>query len=193
MGATLARHRILPHPALMKARLPTRVTEDEFLSWPPSTGRLELIDGDVASQPSASYGHQEALCRLVFTLRSWARGRPVTIGQSPCDVRFAPSRILQPDTFVVLDRIPLAHRGPITRIPELCIEVLSQDARYDRVTKRLVYAAAGVRELWIVDLAGLVERWTGEGLVDAETITTILRTPLLDGFEVDVRTLVAED
>lgn len=168
------------------------MTEAEFLSWPESTGRLELIDGDVVAQPSASYGHQETLGRLVFALRAWAQGRAVTVAQSPCDIRFGPNRILQPDAFVILARVPLSHAGPITRIPELCIEVLSRDARYDRVTKRLVYAAAGVREMWLVDLSGLVERWTGVGLLEAETVTTVVRTPLLDGFELDVQELVAE-
>jgi Uma2 family endonuclease len=168
------------------------VSEAEFLSWPESTGRIELIDGLVVRRPAASFGHQKVLMRLVRRLEDWADGRPVTVGQSPCDVRFGNNRILQPDAFVIFEPTRLSHRGPITRIPELCIEVLSQDERYDRVTKRRIYAEAGVRELWLVDIAGVVERWTGEGLESMETIATTLRTPLLDGFELDVQALVAE-
>ena len=176
----------------MKMKLPDRTSEADFLSWPESMSKLELLDGDVIASPAPRYGHQEVLRRIVLALDLWARGRGVTVGLSPCDIRFRPGRILQPDAFVILDRIPLATTGPLARIPELCIEVLSRDATYDRVTKRLVYAAAGVREFWAVDLAGHVERWTGEGLVEAETITDVLRTPILDGFELDVPALFAE-
>jgi Uma2 family endonuclease len=191
-GTGLARLESVPHPRPMKALLSDRVTEAEFLSWPESTARLELIDGFVVRQPAASYGHQEALSRLVFQLRTWARGRRVTVGQSPCDIRFAPNRILQPDAFVILDSTPFGHQGPLTRIPELCIEVLSCDALHDRVTKRLIYAEAGVQELWLLDLSGLIERWTGPGLLQAETLSTVVSSPLLEGLELDIKALVAE-
>ena len=177
----------------MPKLLPTRVTEAEFLSWPESTQRVELIDGGVVAQPAATYGHQEALGRIVRALSNWADGRGITIIQSPCDIRFGPNRILQPDAFVILESTPMSHRGPLTRVPEICIEVLSRDADYDRVTKRLIYAEAGVAERWLVDLAGSIERWTDAGLVTAETITTILRTPLLVDFELDVQSLVADN
>ena len=176
----------------MKTTLPTRVSESEFLSWPESANKLELIDGDVVRSPAPSYGHQEALLRLVEALRAWARGRPVTIGIAPCDVRLAPGRILQPDAFVVEGHLPLDLEGPVTVLPIVCVEVLSGDARYDRVTKRLIYAAAGVRELWTVSRAGYVERWTGPGLATAETLTDRLVTPALPGFELRVASLFEE-
>ena len=176
----------------MRAKPPTLVSEEEFLSWPEGTNKIELLDGLVVRSPAPRYGHQEVLVRLVEGLRYWARGRRVTVGQSPCDIRFGPDRVLQPDAFVIFDRIPLATTGPLVHIPEICIEVLSQDPAYDRVTKRLVYASSGVREFWAVDVAGSVERWTGEGLADCETITELLSTPLLPGFALDVAALVAE-
>ena len=42
--------------------------------------------GLVVRQPAATYGHQEILRRILFALGAWAIGRPVTIGQSACDV-----------------------------------------------------------------------------------------------------------
>jgi Uma2 family endonuclease len=175
----------------MKA-LPIRVSESEFLSWPESMSKIELIDGDVVRSPAPTYGHQESLVRLVEALRSWGKGRRVTVAISPCDVRLAPERILQPDAFVVFQRIPRSLRGPIDVIPALCVEVLSRHLQYDRVTKRLLYAAAGVQELWTVHLGGYVERWTGPGLAHAETITDRLTTPLLPGFELSVPSLFDE-
>lgn len=81
--------------------------------------------------------------------------------RSPLDVRFAPGRILQPDGFVLFSTIPPDHRGPINQIPPLCIEILSTNRVHDRVTKRSIYAEAGVNELWAVEQAGFIERWSG--------------------------------
>jgi Uma2 family endonuclease len=169
------------------------VSEAEFLRLPESTAKIELLDGEVVMSPSPTYWHQELVGRLLVALRSWAntQRRTVTIGHAPLDVRFAPGRILQPDIFVLFGSIPRRQRGPLMQIPELCIEVLSDDRVHDRVTKRLVYAGAGVKEYWIVEPAGLVERWTGEGFEHAQRSSTKLSTPLLPGFELDLRRLFA--
>ncbi len=171
------------------------VSETEFLGMPETQERIELIDGMVIRQPSATYGHQEVLGRITFALRAWGRssGRVVTVLQSPMDIRFGAERILQPDVAVVLDKIPRDHKGPIQRVPELCVEVMSRDRLYDRVTKRLVYARAGVRELWTVDLANeLIERWTGDGFDARDEVRDRLQTRLLPGFTLDVRGLFTD-
>jgi len=167
------------------------VSEREFLSLPESADKVELLDGEVIVAPSPSFWHQEVLARLVGALRGWAdqSSSPVTVGQAPLDIRFAPGRILQPDAFVILDAVPRDHEGPLDRIPELCVEVLSTNRVYDRVTKRYVYGQAGVRELWTVETAGLVERWTGDGLASAVQVTDRLSTPLLAGFSLELADL----
>ena len=116
------------------------MSEEEFLRLPESKDRIELLDGEVVVGPTPTYWRQEVLTRIVFALRAWARRQKpaVTVAQSPLDVRFGPARILQPDAFVLLSTVPRTHKGPIDRIPELCIEILSRDRVYDRVTKRLV-------------------------------------------------------
>jgi len=177
----------------MHALRPNLVSEREFFELPESMTRVELIDGEVVVSPAPTFRHQRILTRVVYALESWGRGRdaPVTVGQSPIDVRFGPDRILQPDAFVILGPVPLDVAGPLDRIPELCVEVLSQDRVYDRVTKRLIYAGAGVREYWVVEPTGVVERWSGDHLDLAEVVDRILESPLLPGFGLDVRTLVA--
>lgn len=167
------------------------MTEAEFLRLPESMTKVELLDGEVVVTPSPTFRHQAILTRIVFALQVWAetQTRAVTVCQSPLDVRFGPGRILQPDAFVLFGRVSLAHRGPIDRIPQLCVEVLSDDRVHDRVTKRLLYAAAGVKELWIVDPAGSIERWTGKGLARSESVKRRLMTPLLPGFALDRRRL----
>jgi Uma2 family endonuclease len=167
------------------------ISEKEFLRLPESTAKIELVDGEVVVAPSPGYWHQEVLGRLTATLRAWAakQRRPVTVGQAPLDVRFAPGRILQPDAFVLFARLPRSHAGPIDKIPQLCVEVLSAERVHDRVTKRLLYAAAGVAEYWVVEPAGLIERWSGPGLARAEELRRRLTTPLLPGFSLDLRRL----
>jgi Uma2 family endonuclease len=175
---------------------PTLVTEDEFLALPETMDRVELIDGEVIVAPAPTFGHQEILGRLTTALRIWARGQaePVTIGQAPLDVRFAPGRILQPDAFVIFGRITRDHRGPLDVIPPLCVEVVSNDRVYDRVTKRGIYATAGVQALWTIvpEGVGLFERWTGANLMTREEIRGTLTSPLLPGFTLDLPELFAD-
>jgi len=176
----------------MSTVMKSRVTEAEFLSLPESMERIELIDGEVIVSPSPLFWHQEVLGRLVFELRRWGEGRSgVTIAQAPLDVRFAPGRILQPDAMVFLATIDRGTPGPITRVPEICVEVLSLNRAYDRVTKRFIYGSAGVLEYWIVDPAGLVEVWSGPALAHDTSVTDRLTSPLLPDFDLDVPKLLA--
>jgi Uma2 family endonuclease len=171
----------------------SRVSEAEFLSLPESLERNELIDGEVIVAPSPLFWHQEILRRIVLALGKWAEGRNgVTVAQAPLDVRFGPNRILQPDAMVFLAHIDRAQPGPIDRVPEICVEVLSSNRVYDRVTKKFVYATAGVSEYWLADPAGFIERWSGPGLGRDETIAERLSSSLLPGFELDVPRLFAD-
>ena len=170
----------------------SRVSEAEFLSLPESLDRIELIDGEVIVAPSPIFWHQEVLRRILFALGQWADGRSeVTVAQAPLDVRFAPNRILQPDAMIFLARISRDQAGPIDRVPEVCIEVLSSNRAYDRVTKRFVYGASGVLEYWVVDPAGFIERWSNPGLSRDEILSDRLTSPLLPGFALDVGKLFA--
>jgi len=170
----------------------SHVSEAEFLSLPESVEHIELIDGEVIVSPSPLFWHQEVLRRLVYALSSWAEGRSgVTIAQAPLDVRFAPGRILQPDAMVFLATIDREQPGPINRVPELCVEVLSVNRMYDRVTKRFIYGNAGVVEYWIVDPAGLVEVRSGPELAHETSVTDLLTSSLLPDFSLDVPKLFA--
>jgi Uma2 family endonuclease len=175
----------------MPLHRPTVVSEEEFLELPESMDRVELLDGEVIVSPSPSVWHQELLARLAHALRSWAYGHngPVFIGQAPLDVRFGPGRILQPDLFVTFGEVALDHQGPLDLVPDLCVEVLSTNRAFDRLTKRLVYGEAGVPELWLIEPSGVVERWSGHGLGEAEVLATDLTTPLLPGLEIDLTAL----
>jgi len=174
----------------MTAAARALVTEAEFLALPEASRPMELVDGEVIVAPSPSYWHQEVLSRLVGALRAWAAPQSaITVVQAPLDIRFAPGRILQPDAMVFLEKIARDAITPIDRIPALCIEVLSTDRAHDRITKRFIYAEAGVREYWLVEPAGMIERRSGPGLARVEEITDRLTSALLPGFELEIRTV----
>jgi len=121
--------------------------------------------------------------------RARARGlastqlQDVTVGMAPLDVRFAAGRILQPDAFVLFARVAPEHMGPISEVPALCVEVMSGNRSYDRMTKRLIYAEAGVVELWTIGSDGSVERWCGDRLSDCDLPEQYLTSPLLPGLQ----------
>lgn len=167
------------------------VTEEEFLELPESTDRVELIDGEIYVAPSGTWRHQSLALDLAIHLRGWAATRDPrpAIGIAPCDVRFGPDRILQPDAAVFAQAPSLRDTGPIQQIPDLCVEVLSINRRHDRFVKRVIYAEAGVPEYWIVDPAGKVERLTGQGLSHIEVLTDTLSSPRLPGFQVALTAL----
>lgn len=169
----------------------TLVSEAEFLSLGETTQRVELIDGELIVSPSPSYQHQEMLSRLIVHLRRWAAQYrdPITVGLAPLDVRLSPGRILQPDAFILFERLSASHEGPVRSIPALCVEVLSSNRAYDRLTKRHAYAEAGVRELWTVEPTAAVERWSGAGLSQSELLIERLTSPLLPGFDLDLAEL----
>lgn len=167
------------------------VSEAEFLRLPETTEKVELLDGEVIVSPSPNYWHQEVLARIVGSLRRWADAQsgPVTVGPSPLDVRFADSRILQPDAFVLRERIARTHQGPITSIPVVCVEVLSGNRAYDRVTKRFVYAQSGLAEYWVIEPQGFVEQWSGPDLAHRAEVTDVLCSAQLPEFALPIAEL----
>lgn len=169
------------------------VTEAEFLALPESNQRIELIDGEIIVAPSPTFAHQTAVGHLFNALSTWAATRtpPPTVALAPLDVRFGPGRILQPDLMVFLQPLPPGVETPIARVPELVIEVLSNNRSYDRFTKRALYAEAGVTEHWLVDSDGSrVEIRTGAALSGERFCTDTLSSPLLSAFELDVGALL---
>ena len=105
---------------------------------------------------------------------------------------FLPVGILQPDAMVFRAWLSAKKPGPVDRVPDICVEVLSFNRAYDRVTKRFVYGAAGVKELWLVDPGGFIERWAGAGLSRDGIVKKRLTSPLLPAFALDVPRLFAD-
>ena len=176
---------------MVTSSYPPFVTEDEFLTLPESHEHVELIDGEVILAPSPSAVHQKILRELTFRLESWCRqNKPAELGLSPLDLRIGPSRIVQPDLFIVSGGFP-SDVTPVNVQPALVIEVLSFNRAYDRITKRHLYAEAGIAEYWIVDPIGRnIERVRGVATIE-RVADGALATAELPGLEIDVVSLFA--
>jgi Uma2 family endonuclease len=115
--------------------------------------RYEIIEGELYQMPSPMSAHGVTIRNLMFllgpvieVLRGW-------LLTAPLDVFFPGADPVQPDIVVLLpdSNASLVSRG-IAGAPDLLIEVLSPSNRgHDLLTKRALYARAGVREYWIVD------------------------------------------
>lgn len=173
------------HPSAKR----TGVAEAEFLELPESMERIELLDGEVIVPLSPTFRHQRLVLDIAAALRSWARAHPpAAVGLSPLDVRFGPGRILQPDVLVVLQGLAADVSAPLDVLPDLVVEVMSRHRAYDRITKRVVYAEAGVPEYWVVDAENAqVEVYEAEEA--PRLVDTILLSELLPDFQLDLRAL----
>ena len=139
------------------------LTVQDYLQTPDGPPWYELVEGRLLLEPSPTSDHQSIIRELVVALCFHLRRFPIgTLFFAPLDVYLDDSNVFQPDIAVILHshREIITPRG-IRGAPDLVVEVLSpSNHRTDRGPKRLVYARAGVRELWIVDPAArTIERF----------------------------------
>jgi Uma2 family endonuclease len=163
--------------------------------------RVEVIDGVVYAMSSPSDIHQDAVLEIGSQLRARLRGKRCHPYIAPFDVRLpvkslnkagrpSPFTIVQPDVFILCD--PAKNKSVyIDGAPDFIIEVLSDSTRSkDTVEKLNKYAAAGVREYWMLDPVTRVLTIAvldAFGFYQAEEVSAVgvvcLRT--LDGVRVD--------
>jgi Uma2 family endonuclease len=125
--------------------------------------RVELIDGEILEMAPIGSRHAVIVDRLTRLLGTQAGGRALVRTQNP--VRLSDLTEPQPDVALVQpgeDRYLDHHPAPADVL--LLIEVADTTQVTDRAVKRPQYAAAGIVEVWIVDLvAGVVEVATAPG------------------------------
>ena len=115
--------------------------------------RVELIRGEIVHKMVIGSRHAACVARLNELLVARLRGRAILWPQNPLTIL--------PDSEPEPDIILLRHRADFyaAELPgpddvALLVEVADTSLRYDRRVKGLLYAEAGIREYWIVDLAG---------------------------------------
>ena len=115
--------------------------------------RYEIIEGELYEMPSPVSAHGVTIRNLMFLLGPLIEVLRGWLLTAPLDVFFPGADPVQPDIVVLLpdSNASLVSRG-IAGPPDLLVEVLSPSNRgHDLLTKRALYARAGVREYWIVD------------------------------------------
>ncbi len=139
-----------------------KLTVEDYLHFPDDGLRHELIDGVHWMSPAPSYAHQVVLGELFARLREMVKLTGLgDVLLAPLDVELSRWDIVQPDLIVVLrERLHIKTKARLVGAPDLLVEILSpSNPEQDRERKWKLYAAAGVREYWIVDPeARLVEQ-----------------------------------
>ena len=136
----------------------TACSEHDYLTRYNASAGAEYVDGRIRLLPMPSRRHQCVNKFLFRTFDDFVREE-----LPGAEVHFAGlrvrvpdgrggSRFREPDLLLLLDRDdPRAHDTHFD-YADLCVEVVSaDDPPRDTVRKRREYAAAGVREYWIVD------------------------------------------
>ncbi len=111
--------------------------------------RVELIDGLLVEMSPRTKEHEQAIDWLLKWLAKsldhdrfqHGAGRALTLGNS------------EPEPGLVVFR-PSVRRPYHPGTAQLVVEVSVSSLHHDLVTKRCVYASAGVREYWVVDISG---------------------------------------
>ncbi|HEX8066558.1 MAG TPA: Uma2 family endonuclease [Thermoleophilaceae bacterium] len=131
-----------------------RITVEEYYAITESDPRLtQLIDGRIVhSHPRPIHGLIQL--RLATALGTWAEateGRGLAVLTT--DVVMDRYNAYGPDVLWIAERHrPADLDERIKRVPDLCVEVRSPSTwRYDVGTKKRVYEAGSLPELWLVD------------------------------------------
>lgn len=113
--------------------------------------RSELIRGEVVDMAPIGTKHASVVRRLNQRLSTAAGARGLVAVRDPIqlDTRSEP----QPDLALLAPRADFySDRHPLPADVLLIIEVADTTLRYDREVKMPLYAEAGVREAWLVDV-----------------------------------------
>jgi Uma2 family endonuclease len=126
---------------------------EDLISLPDDGRRYEIIEGELYEMPAPSWDHAVTIMNLILLLAPVVQALGGRVLTAPLDVFFEGADPVQPDIVVLLPESAASGAGRgVEGAPDLLIEVLSPSNRgHDVLTKRALYARAGVREYWIVD------------------------------------------
>jgi len=130
-----------------------RATREDYERLPEHT-KAELIGGEIVVTPTPTDRHERLVFGLIFAIQDHLGPRERRRLRGSRTEVFAieggEERILQPDVCVLPEGASPAEAKAPT--PVWVAEVLSPStAAFDRGVKLSLYAAAGVREAWLVD------------------------------------------
>ena len=174
-----------------KLRPGMRMSVDEFLDLPETDAkpRLELDDGVLYVMPRPRRARQFLALWLGWHIANYLNG----FAEPPAEVypelvvilSRAPRRVMVPDLAIILR----GRAGIFVGAPDIVVAILSTNRRRDLVRKRRIYAAAGVKEYWIVDPRHdtVLSLQLHDGRYAARStlgVGDVLTTPLLPGLAI---------
>ena len=160
---------------------------EDLFALPEDGRRYEIIEGTLIELPRVSWAHASVVANLLPIFGRIAQGLGGKIVTAPLDVFFPGADPVQPDILVVLpDGKARPSRRGLDGAPDLVVEVISPSHRgHDLLTKRSLYAQAGVREYWLIDpdarrIDVLALERDALHLVQSATDDDLVRSHLLD-------------
>jgi Uma2 family endonuclease len=128
-------------------------TEEEYLSLTDHTTRLvEFTDGFLELLPMPTDYHQAIVQLLLYAFDGFMKPLGGKVRIAPLRLRIGKSKFREPDLLLLLSASDRRRQNRFWTGADLVVEVVSPDKpERDLVSKRQDYAAAGVREYWIVN------------------------------------------
>jgi Uma2 family endonuclease len=176
-------------------------SEEAYLDLTDGTNRLiEFTDGRLEFLPMPTELHQALVGFLYHALLSFAKKTDAgLVPFPPLRVRIRPGKFREPDVLFLLKENFRLRTNRVWNGADLVMEVVSpdpKDRRRDFDEKLVDYAAAGIREYWIVDAERRVvavhtlngPRYEQHGEFQPSQQASSV---LLDGFTIDVAALFA--
>lgn len=118
-----------------------------------SGDRVELLAGEIVEMPPIGSRHSGCVARLNHLFASALLQQATIFVQNP--VQLLPDSEPEPDVALLKPRADFYdHAHPRSGDILLLVEVAESSLAYDREVKLPIYAAAGIREVWIIDLVG---------------------------------------
>ncbi|MGI8477275.1 MAG: Uma2 family endonuclease [Thermomicrobiales bacterium] len=130
------------------------LTMADLEGLPETNDRYQIITGELIVSPAPVPQHEEVSMRLILPMgAAVAKLGAGKVYSAPTTVRLTEHDVVEPDIMFVANH----HRSMVGKViegaPDLVVEILSPSTRRtDLVRKMALYARAGVREYWIVDM-----------------------------------------
>lgn len=134
------------------------MTPDEFLVYPLSDVKAELVRGELRVTPPPGGPHGRAATNLILLLGAYLKGRE--LGWVYADgvgyqLLQRPRTVRVPDvSYVRADRLPKEGIGPglLKLAPDIAVEVLSPSESASELEEKLDdYRACGTPLIWVID------------------------------------------
>lgn len=158
---------------------PVRLTVRDFLRLDEAGAfeayaKTELIEGVIVAMNAQFSMHARVKSRLFRRLAEAVdRAMPGYEVWAEVSVAIAPENLPEPD--LVVTNFSSDERVPVpSETVSLIVEIADTTAAFDLGPKARIYAAAGIAEYWVVDLAGAIrQHWEPQpdGYAQQRTIT----------------------